>query len=555
MWLVSLRRTHTEGLAGGSCCLSVTTLFSRLELTIILTGLQLPPLFSFNLIVMFRKFTALALIVFLNILATQAVFASHLDSDGDGIYDEDEATYGFDPANPDEDGNSVLDGEDDYDGDGLSTVAELYMYFTNPTSIDTDADGRSDYAEIIVSPLTDPNDSDSDDDGLSDTENALYGTNPNDSDSDNDGTNDGAEVGAGTNPLVDERTFIVEAGPDEGFGFRNTVGFTTRAYILGSGYESVSTGTISWGDGTSDFATLTAGSDRVYIQGSHLYSAPETFTVTVCVVNGEALACDTARISMVGSSSGSQQSTSSTSTSTNTTETEEETVVETTTEEETTEEETTEEETAVEEEQEVVPASEEGEEETQTADDAAVEEDQEVILTEGEEADCSAMAFTDVSDDMAFFDSLCSFWAADVIHGKDSYTFDPEDMIRRDEASKVFTRLFGYVSESYDETPAVEESSFVDVDPETEVLAYYMEVAAEEDLMEIDVDSVKNEEGEIVDAAYFRPHEGMTVGEIVNTLDVITGKDTGATLEEEGYDSEDTMTRGSFVDFLFGLVD
>lgn len=46
---------------------------------------------------------------------------------------------------------------------------------------------------------TDPNE-DSDDDGLSNAEEADYGTDPDDPDSDGDGYADGAEVDAGTNP-------------------------------------------------------------------------------------------------------------------------------------------------------------------------------------------------------------------------------------------------------------------------------------------------------------------------------------------------------------------
>jgi hypothetical protein len=42
---------------------------------------------------------------------------------------------------------------------------------------------------------------DADDDGLSDGDEAAYGTNPSDPDSDNDGLDDGAEVSLGTNPL------------------------------------------------------------------------------------------------------------------------------------------------------------------------------------------------------------------------------------------------------------------------------------------------------------------------------------------------------------------
>jgi hypothetical protein len=41
-----------------------------------------------------------------------------VDSDGDGMTDAFELAHGFNPNNPDEDGNGILDGNDDWDGDG-----------------------------------------------------------------------------------------------------------------------------------------------------------------------------------------------------------------------------------------------------------------------------------------------------------------------------------------------------------------------------------------------------------------------------------------------------
>jgi hypothetical protein len=41
------------------------------------------------------------------------------DSDGDGIADAAEAAAGFNPADPDEDGNGIPDGLDDWDADGV----------------------------------------------------------------------------------------------------------------------------------------------------------------------------------------------------------------------------------------------------------------------------------------------------------------------------------------------------------------------------------------------------------------------------------------------------
>ncbi len=110
----------------------------------------------------------------------------YADSDGDGLWDEEEAVYG-----------------------------------TDPTRKDTDGDGFSDFFEIKVSspghtldPL-DPSDSicdpgavgiDSDNDGLTDCEELVKGTNRFIPDTDQDGIPDGIEFLAGTNPLEIQHT-------------------------------------------------------------------------------------------------------------------------------------------------------------------------------------------------------------------------------------------------------------------------------------------------------------------------------------------------------------
>lgn len=83
-----------------------------------------------------------------------------VDSDGDGLFDKDEAVIGTDPFNPDTDGDGLSDGDEhfkiktdplnpDSDFDGLKDGAEVLTYKTNPLDIDTDKGGVSDGHEVI----------------------------------------------------------------------------------------------------------------------------------------------------------------------------------------------------------------------------------------------------------------------------------------------------------------------------------------------------------------------------------------------------------------------
>ena len=83
-----------------------------------------------------------------------------VDSDGDGLFDKDEAMIGTDPYNPDTDGDGLSDGDEhfkqqtdplnpDSDFDGLKDGAEVLTYTTNPLDIDTDKGGVSDGHEVI----------------------------------------------------------------------------------------------------------------------------------------------------------------------------------------------------------------------------------------------------------------------------------------------------------------------------------------------------------------------------------------------------------------------
>ncbi len=81
-----------------------------------------------------------------------------LDTDTDGIPDDQEASHGTDPANPDtdvdgwRDGDEVAKGSDptkkDTDGDGLNDYDEFTVYQSDPAKTDTDGDGFNDGAEV-----------------------------------------------------------------------------------------------------------------------------------------------------------------------------------------------------------------------------------------------------------------------------------------------------------------------------------------------------------------------------------------------------------------------
>ncbi|MBQ4400558.1 MAG: VWA domain-containing protein, partial [Synergistaceae bacterium] len=128
------------------------------------------------------------------------------DSDGDGLIDSLEYTFGTDPDDPDTDddgltdweelnwlnynplakdtdGNGIPDGDEDYDNDGLTNVQEG-NYSTDMAAYDTDSDGLSDGDEVKV-----------------------YGTDPTKPDTDGDGVDDGTEVRIGSDPLNAETSF------------------------------------------------------------------------------------------------------------------------------------------------------------------------------------------------------------------------------------------------------------------------------------------------------------------------------------------------------------
>lgn len=119
--------------------------------------------------------------------------AQNPDTDGDGISDFDEVTrIGTDPTLLDTDNNGKLDGEEDFDQDGLTNLEEL-RYDTNPFSADSDNDDLMDGEEIHIYG-TDPLLPDTDQDGLRDGAEPQLGFDPTKPDTDDNGILDSQEL-------------------------------------------------------------------------------------------------------------------------------------------------------------------------------------------------------------------------------------------------------------------------------------------------------------------------------------------------------------------------
>ena len=114
------------------------------------------------------------------------------DTDGDLLPDGYEVlSLGTDPSKIDTDDNGVSDYDEDFDADVLSNGQE-YEIGTRPLNDDSDRDSLKDGDEVNTY-FTNPLEVDTDMDGLNDDDEIYFGTDPNDSDSDENGVSDGDE--------------------------------------------------------------------------------------------------------------------------------------------------------------------------------------------------------------------------------------------------------------------------------------------------------------------------------------------------------------------------
>ena len=141
-----------------------------------------------------------------------------VDSDGDGLSDEEEKAIGTDPLNPDTDGDGL--------GDGLERAAGLDPFTDDVSGIiqcnpflDDDADLLNECEERVIG--TDPCVADTDGDGLSDFVEVMSRTNPlvpeDLIDTDRDGTSNADEVTGHTDPLSNDGEYRA----DRGYGCRS----------------------------------------------------------------------------------------------------------------------------------------------------------------------------------------------------------------------------------------------------------------------------------------------------------------------------------------------
>lgn len=308
--------------------------------------------------------------------------------------------------------------------------------------------------------------------------------------------------------VVDDLT--ITAGADQSITAGSALVLDGEAYVQnGTSSIPLTSATINWGDGTAtENATqsvLTVPSLSVVLGGSHTYSTAGSYAVTVCATNSASSVCDSLNLTVNaipatpvtgggggGSSGGSGGSSHHHSNPT-------------------------------------VVLTEDTEIPTTTS--------EEVVLTEEEVAACGAMTFVDVDENTVGYDSIYALWCQGVIHGMDSTHFAPEETLKRDQATKIISRLFGYVTMAHSDIPEVTETSYSDVSTD-EPLAYYVETMTDAGFFAAE---------EAADA--FRPHEDISIQEIVKFVNAASD----VRVQWNEYDLDTIGTRGGFMNLVYGI--
>lgn len=190
-----------------------------------------------------------------------------IDSDGDGISDDDETTLGTDPTLVDSDGDQLSDGVElrmglrpqfDVDGANLNVITGCNA------ETDTDGDRLNDCEERVLG--TDGCIADTDGDGLPDLAEHLGGTNPlipeDLRDDERDGLTNVAEIESHTDPVSAD----IEFQKERGYGYSIKPAAPTpdgRACYDIDIYNITLVGTLSRPDGAG--LTIRKGTNDIYV--------------------------------------------------------------------------------------------------------------------------------------------------------------------------------------------------------------------------------------------------------------------------------------------------
>ncbi len=160
---------------------------------------------------------------------------------------------------------------------------------------------------------------------------------------------------------------------------------------------------------------------------------------------------------------------------------------------------------------------------------------EDAVFTSAELSACGKIPFVDVSSNNKNYNDIFRMWCEGIVKGRDSNHFDPTGSMKRDEASKILARVFGYATQTSNEN--IDSTSFSDL-PAKSHLAFYIQVLADAGYYPDEVSAKK-----------FRPDDNLTYSEAVRVIRLLSGKRVSIT----GYASTSTITRGDFTTLVLSL--
>lgn len=213
-----------------------------------------------------------------------------LDSDGDGLADVYEVSFGTNINNSDTDEDELTDYEEVYLTGTDPTKYDSVTEGVSDSDADSDSDGLSNAQEIDLG--TDPQKADSDKDGLSDYDEInVYGTEPLKTDTDEDNINDGDEIVLSLDPQKQDTDNNGTFDGDEYFEqnvdksrFDNTLFDNNNA--VPSALTVSAKGNVNSNINISEYTGYLKGEERAYvgkvieISDSEINSGSLTFTLS-----------------------------------------------------------------------------------------------------------------------------------------------------------------------------------------------------------------------------------------------------------------------------------